>query len=169
MSEHIQEPFRHPSSADSLNWDDSTTFRHVNGVTVYEQQEPDSKEATYMVSASVHATPEDCHNVSISLTLAHASQLTTCFAHQTASQCLAAHHCSDQIDTALICWACLLSKCLSSNCKRSSKSMTHQGCFAFACSHCLQCSDVVPFQPEAASEESIAPAGCAGHHRRCCV
>lgn len=63
MSEASQEPFRYPSNADNLNWDDSTTFRHVNGVTVYEQQEPDSKEATYMVSASVHATPEDCLKV----------------------------------------------------------------------------------------------------------
>ena len=67
MSEASQEPFRYPSNADNLNWDDSTTFRHVNGVTVYEQQEPDSKEATYMVSASVHATPEDCLKVSFCL------------------------------------------------------------------------------------------------------
>ena len=66
MSEISQEPFHATSSAlpDNLNWDDWTTFRHKNGVTVYQQQEPDSKEATYMVSASVHATPEDCLKVS---------------------------------------------------------------------------------------------------------
>ena len=54
----------HLQPAAPINWDDVTTFRHVNGVTVYEQQEPDSKIATYMVSASVHATPEACLKVS---------------------------------------------------------------------------------------------------------
>ena len=65
LSEISQEPFQNSSSTlpDSLNWDDWTTSRHINGVTVYQQQEPDSKEATYMVSASVHATPEDCLKV----------------------------------------------------------------------------------------------------------
>lgn len=65
ISETSQGPFQNSSSSlpDSLNWDDWTTFRHINGVTVYQQQEPNSKEATYMVSASVHATPEDCLKV----------------------------------------------------------------------------------------------------------
>ena len=65
MSETSQQPFHNPSStcSDSLNWDECTTYRRVNGVTVHEQREPDSKEATYMVSASVHATPEDCLKV----------------------------------------------------------------------------------------------------------
>ena len=62
-SETSYDPHRYPSSSQNLNWDDSTTFRHNNGVTVYEQKEPDSKEATYMVSASVHASPEDCLKV----------------------------------------------------------------------------------------------------------
>ena len=60
-SETSHEALRYNST--NWNWDDSPTFRHVNGVTVYEQQEPDSKEATYMVSASVHASPEDCLKV----------------------------------------------------------------------------------------------------------
>lgn len=65
MSDLSQQPSRIPSStaSDALNWDECTTFRHVNGVTVYQQQEPDSKEATYMVSACVHANPEDCLKV----------------------------------------------------------------------------------------------------------
>lgn len=65
MSEVCQPPSSIPSSTapETLNWDEYTTFRHVNGVTVYQQQEPDSKEATYMVSACVHATPEDCLKV----------------------------------------------------------------------------------------------------------
>lgn len=53
----------HVQPAADINWDNATTFRHVNGVTVYQQQEPDSKIATYMVSASVHATPEACLKV----------------------------------------------------------------------------------------------------------
>ncbi|DBA69003.1 TPA: hypothetical protein ACH3X2_013170 [Trebouxia sp. C0005] len=60
ISETSHDHHRYPSGSQNLNWDDSTTFRHVNGVTVYEQQEPDSKHSTYMVSASVHASPEDC-------------------------------------------------------------------------------------------------------------
>lgn len=63
VSEISYDPNRYPSGSQNLNWDDSTTFRHVNGVTVYEQQEPDSKQSTYMVSASVHASPEDCLKV----------------------------------------------------------------------------------------------------------
>ena len=76
VSETSYDPNRYPSGSQNLNWDDSTTFRHVNGVTVYEQQEPDSKQSTYMVSASVHASPEDCLKVwtntkSISFSLLH--------------------------------------------------------------------------------------------------
>ena len=63
LSDSSHETVRYPNANQNLNWDDSTTFRHVNGVTVYEQQEPDSKHATYMVSAAVHASPEDCMKV----------------------------------------------------------------------------------------------------------
>ncbi|KAL3133701.1 hypothetical protein ABBQ32_008199 [Trebouxia sp. C0010 RCD-2024] len=70
MSEVCQPPSSIPSSRvpETLNWDEYTTSRHVNGVTVYQQQEPDSKEATYMVSACVHATPEDCLKAVLAIT-----------------------------------------------------------------------------------------------------
>jgi len=83
VSETSHDPNRYPSSSQNLNWDDSTTFRHVNGITVYEQQEPDSKQSTYMVSASVHASPEDClkvwtDNSATSCSLLHRLPAHTC-------------------------------------------------------------------------------------------
>ena len=84
MSEELgQQPTSIPSSTapDTLNWDEYTTYRHVNGVTVYQQQEPDSREATYMVSACMHATPEDCLKVGSPMLLSSAPPLLAVTEH----------------------------------------------------------------------------------------